>query len=194
MALELFVVFVGVTAAFALDDYRGAKDQDHRRQAVYRALDRELKQLGETHGPVFQRTMSQQLAAWDQAVARGERPDPPAFRLPRAERPPTGVWDAAMATGSIELIDPELFYELARYYNRADSLGELYQRYATFADTAVWPRLNEGPDAFWEADKDLKPEIHAHIMRLKDFRDRQGELVEEAKSIRSKLANAASKD
>lgn len=191
IALELLIVFVGVSAAFAIDDYRDARSQDVRRQAIYRALDRELTQMAETHGPAFQREMNRQLSVWDQALARGERPLPPTFKLPGAERPPTGVWDAAVASGSIELIDPELFYELARFYNRADSAGTLYQRYSQGAQTDIWPRLREGPAAFWGRDGKLGPEILADVQRLRDFRDRQGQLGREAQQLRSKLRRAA---
>lgn len=58
VALELFIVFVGVSAAFAVENYRDARQQDVRREAIYRALDRELTQMAETHGPVFQRQMT----------------------------------------------------------------------------------------------------------------------------------------
>ena len=189
--LELFIVFVGVSAAFSLEDYREQRAQDQRRQAVYRALDRELRQMSETHGPVFQREMKTQLYNWDRAVATGARPLPPAFRLPGAERPPTGVWDAAVATGSIELVEPELFYELARFYNRADSVGDHYQRYSAAAQVDVWPRLSQGAAAFWETNGTLRPEISAHVQRLRDFQQRQGELNREAKMIRAKLRRAA---
>lgn len=191
IALELFIVFAGVTAAFAVDDYREARTQDMRRQAVYKALDRELSQMAETHGPRFQREMASQLAAWDNALDRGERPIPPTFRLPGAERPPTGVWDAAVATGSIELIDPELFYELARFYIRADSVGLLYQRYSHGAQADIWPRLKEGPEAFWSPDGKLRPEILVDVQRLRDFSERQGQLSSEAQQLRSKLRRAA---
>ena len=169
IALELFVVFVGVSAAFALDDYRELRSENERRRAVYLALDRELTQMAETHGPRFQKEMTLQLIAWDQAIARGEKPVPPTFRLPGAERPPTGVWDAAVATGSIQLIDPELFYELARFYNRADSAGILYQRYSEGAQTYVWPYLTDGSSAFWKPDGKLRPEVLASVQRLRDF-------------------------
>ena len=191
LALELFVVFVGVSAAFALDDYRDARAQDQRRQAVYQALDRELSQMAETHGPAFHRQMTGQLAAWDRALDRGERPLPPTFKLPGAERPPTGVWDAAVATGSIELINPELFYELARFYNRANSVGVLYQRYSQGAQADIWPRMKDGPEAFWTADGRLRPEILADVQRLRDFSERQGQLGGEAAQLRSKLRRAA---
>lgn len=191
IGLELFAVFAGVTAAFAVDDYRSQRDRDERRQAIYRALDRELKQMAETHGPVFQQEMTQQLTSWDQGIANGERPSPPAFKLPGAERPPTGVWDAAVASDSIELVDPELFYELARFYNRANSVGNLYQRYAAFAQSDVWPNLTDGPEAFWQPDGKLRPEIQAHVQRLRDFQTQQGRLGLEARQLRKELEQAA---
>jgi hypothetical protein len=191
LALELFVVFVGVSAAFAVDDYREVRSEQQKRAAVYSALDRELTQMAETHGPRFQREMTQQLNAWDQAVGRGEKPLPPTFRLPGAERPPTGVWDAAVATGSIELIDPELFYELARFYIRADTAGMLYQRYSESAQTHIWPYLKEGPAAFWEPRGKPRAEIVASIQRLRDFRKKQGELGQEARELRARLRRAS---
>ena len=194
LLLELFVVFVGVSAAFALDDYREARVQHERREAVYHAIDRELTQMAETHGPRFQAEMTRQLAAWDQAVARGERPLPPTFRLPGAERPPTGAWDAAVATGSIELIDPALFYELARFYNRADSTGKLYQRYSEGAQTQIWPYLMDGPRAFWGADGKPNAEVRVTLQRLRDFRQRQGELGHEALQLRTKLRKSTAAD
>lgn len=190
MAVELLVVFIGVTAAFLLDDYRSAREEDQKRQAVYRALDRELKQVAETHGPRFQNQLTRELAAWDRAVARGERPVPPAFRIERAEGPPAGVWDAAVASGSIELIDADLFFELARYYNRAQSSSDQYRRYVAFADTAVWPFLDEGPGAFWQPDGKLRPEIEAHVERLRVFRTRQRALVEDAQQLRAQISRA----
>ena len=191
IGFELFAVFAGVTAAFALDDYRNQRDQDDRRQAIYRALDRELKQMAETHGPVFQREMTQQLNSWDASLAKGERPLPPSFKLPGAERPPTGVWDAAVASDSIELVDPDLFYELARFYNRANSVGNLYQRYASYAQSDVWPHLTDGPDAFWQPNGQLRPEIQAHIQRLRDFQTQQNRLGIEARQLRKELRLSA---
>jgi hypothetical protein len=192
VGLELFVVFAGVTAAFAVDDYREFRSENERRKAVYLALDRELTQMAETHGPRFQAEMTRQLNAWDQAIARGEKPIPPTFRLPGAERPPTGVWNAAVATGSIELIDPELFYELARFYNRADSAGNLYQRYSTDAQAYIWPYVGRGPNAFWETNGEPREQVLVSVQRLRDFRQRQGELGQEAQQLRARLRRAAS--
>jgi hypothetical protein len=190
VALDLFIVFVGVSAAFAVDNFRSAREQDQRRQAIYRALDHELAQMAQTRGPALQREMTQQLAAWDSAAARGDRPMPPTFRIPGAERPPTGVWDAAVATDSIELVDPDLFYELARFYNRAQSAGDLYQRYASGAEVDIWPRLREGPSAFWQGGQ-LRPGVATDVQRLREFRERQGELSREADQLLIRLRRAS---
>ena len=190
IALDLFIVFAGVYAAFALENYRSAREQHHRREAVCNALDRELGQMAETQGPALQREMTHELAVWDAALSRGEKPLPPAFQLHGAERPPTGVWDAAVASSSVDLIDPELFFELARFYNRAKSAGDLYQRYSAGAQADIWPRLRDGTSAFWSQDGSLRPEIAADVQRLRDFRDRQAELGREARDLRSKLRNS----
>ena len=150
--------------------------------------------MAETRGPALQKEMTEQLAAWDAGVARGEKPLPPAFRIQDAERPPTEVWKATAATGSVELIDPDLFYELARFYLRAESVGDMYQRYASAAQVYVWPHLAEGPSAFWEPDGRLKFEIQAHVQRLRDFRDRQGKQYKAAVVLREKVRRAAAED
>jgi len=192
VALELFIVFIGVSAAFAVDNYRDSRAEAAKRRVVYQALDRELTQMAETRGPIYQREMTRQLQAWDRAIRRGQEPLPPTFRLPGAERPPTGVWDAAVATGSIELIDPQLFYELARFYNRANSAGTLYQRYSEGAETSIWPYLGRGAKVFWQADGQPTPEVLASVQRLRDFQERQGELSHEAQRLRQSLRRAAS--
>ena len=176
IALELFIVFVGVSAAFAVENYRDVRAQHERRQVVYRALDRELRQMAETHGPILQRQMTEQLAAWDSALVKGEKPLPPVFRIRDAERPPTGVWDAAVATGTIELIDPESGRSLPMEIT---------------AQVSVWSRVDEGRSAFWQPDGQLRPEIKTHVQRLRDFRDMQGKQVQGAVNLRKKLKKAA---
>ncbi len=114
---------------------------------------------------------------------------PPAFRIERADAPPAGVWDASVASSSIELIDPALFFELALLQSRTTS-GDQYRRYVAFAETAVWPFLDEGPQAFWQLDGKLRPEIEAHVDRLRVFRARQRALVEEAQQLRAKIDQA----
>jgi hypothetical protein len=189
LAFELFVVFTGVTAAFALEAYRADQERREVRSAVYDALDNELNQFANTVGPTLNREATRQLAQWDEAVARGEHPVPPTFRMP-IERPPTGVWEAATRSQAIDLIDPKLFFELARFYNREATLGDQFQRYSSEAEKYVWPLAAQGPTAFWDSGGSLKPAIAAHILRLRNWRDQQARNNAEARSLRLRLREA----
>ncbi len=190
LAFELLVVFVGVSAAFALEAYRADRERLEVRRAVYRALDNELNQFAETTGPSLNREATRQLTEWDQALAKGEHAIPPTFRVP-VERPPTGVWDAAIQSKAIDLIDPKLFFELARFYNREGMLGEQFQRYSAEAEKYVWPQVGKSSGAFWNANGELRPEIAAHVLRLRNWRDQQARNIAEARSLRARLRQAA---
>lgn len=82
-------------------------------------------------------------------------------------------------------------FELARFYTRAETAGDLYQRYSTAAQVDVWPHLEEGPSAFWKPDGDLRPEIKADVQRLRDFRELQGRQVQRAIVLREELRRAS---
>ena len=189
LALELFVVFIGVSGAFALEGYRADRERAELRRALYGALDNELSNMTEK-GPTFNREATGQLDAWDRAVARGVHPLPPTFRIP-IERPPTGVWDAAVQSNAIDLIEPSLFFEVASFYNRVDSLATQFQRYSVAAEQDVWPRLRDGPRAFWSSNGQLRPEIATHVLRLRNWRQQQAMNTEEASSLRARIRNAA---
>ena len=83
-------------------------------------------------------------------------------------------------------------FELARFYTRAETVGDLYQRYSAAAQVDIWPHLREGSSAFWQPNGRLKDEIAADVQRLRDFRDRQRSLSKEAKLIRERLKQASS--
>ena len=97
------------------------------------------------------------------------------------------MWDAAVASGTIEIVEPELMFELARFYTRAETVGDLYQRYSAAAQVHVWPQLDKGPDAFWNPDGSLRFETEAHVQRLRDFRTWQGNQTRRAVALRQKL-------
>ena len=70
---ELIVVFVGVTAAFAMEDLRQRADEAEYRQSMISALVPTLDNVV-SHSTEFERVVGGKLAAFDAALARGERP------------------------------------------------------------------------------------------------------------------------
>lgn len=189
LQFELLTVFLGVTGAFLAENYRRDRDDAARAQQFYRE---ELVELNTFDGPAAQigREIDRRLGAYDAARARGELAPPPYYREPRAERPPSAVWDAALASGKLEVIDQRLFYGLANFYNRVRSVGDRYQRYNQFTEQQLLPRLDD-PRTLYERRPDgtvsMRAEYRAHVAHLIEIRDELRELVKEGLTLEARV-------
>jgi hypothetical protein len=181
---ELVIVFVGVTAAFALDDYREGREDRQYRERMVGGLRASLNDIV-VHQSEIEREIDAKLASFDRALRRGERPAPPVYREPGGERPPVRVWEGLVATGAARSLDPEMFFRLARFYGSADSSGDRYQRYNAFTESRVLPYLGQ-PAVFYDEGK-LRPEFAAYVERLRDYRDDGHELIAKARQLRDAL-------
>jgi hypothetical protein len=181
---ELVIVFVGVTAAFALDDYRESREDRQYRERMVGGLRASLNDIV-VHQSEIEREIDAKLASFDLALRRGERPAPPVYREPGGERPPVRVWEGLVATGAARSLDPDMFFRLARFYGSADSSGDRYQRYNAFTESRVLPYLNQ-PAIFYDGGR-LRPEYAAYVERLRDYRDDGHELIAKARQLRDAL-------
>lgn len=164
--LELVIVFVGVTAAFALENARQDAEEAAYRQTVVAALGQTFGVVG-SHGRGISERIDAQLAAFDAAVARGEQPRLPVYREEGGEGPPTQIWDGLMSTGALRALEPEMVWRLAAMYNELDSVGDRYRRYNAVTEARVF---SLGPDhaEAWE-DGELKPEFRAYVAQLREL-------------------------
>lgn len=183
---EVVIVFIGVTAAFALESARQDRQEAAYRKQMIAAL---IPILDDTirHNRQFEASVDRKLSAFDQALARGEHPTLPVYREPGSERPPTRVWDGIVSTGAAKALDPKLFFDLARYYTRLDSFGERYIRYNDFTEQRVF---SLGPDQAGLYDGKtgrLKPEYAAYVDRLRDLDEVAKELDGLAADLKSRL-------
>ena len=139
------------------------------------ALRATLDNLNE-HNVEFNAEVLPKLAAFDKAIAAGGQPMLPVFRGQNSERPPTRA------------IEPRLFFELALFYTRQESLGERYVRYNDFTEQRVFT-TGPDPSAFYDAASNrLKPEFAAYVDRLRDLQASNLTLTRQAIELRAKLA------
>jgi hypothetical protein len=183
---EIFIVFVGVTAAFMLEAARQDRQDAQYRRSMIGALGATLNDTIE-HDRAFERLYEKQLADFDAAIARGEQPQLPVYREAGSERPPTRIWDGVVSTGAAKALDPDLFYAFAKLYTRLDSFGEKYVRYNDFTEQRLFPL---GPDQAGVYDRSgrLKPEFAAYIDRLRDLDKLARENDASAESLKRRLA------
>ena len=167
LAFELLVTFLGLLLAFAVENYRDARKSAERARQVYAALGREVQNFA-TVAPVLADTIQHAILAFDSARARGERPAPPVYYVRAgSERIPTEVWDATRAGGGLDLVEPRLFFTLAEFYNRVNSISDRYRRYVEYTEREVLHRLPT-PAAFYDASGALRPEYVTYVDRLRD--------------------------
>jgi hypothetical protein len=183
-AFELIIVFVGVTAAFALENFREARQEASYYRTMIGGLRASLADSA-THGAEINKRITILLRDFDEARKRGETPPPPVYREGGGERPPTRAWDGIVATGATRSLDPVVFFRLARFYSRADSFGERYLRYNAFSEERVLPHLGNAA-AFYDGGQ-LRPEYAAYVDRLRDLQREGQAMVAEAATLRDSL-------
>jgi hypothetical protein len=169
LGFELLVIFIGISAAFAAENYRETLERRSRARQFYSAI---LTELDVFIGPASRiaEDMSTRIQRFEAQRSAGGLVVPPFYREPNAERPPSAVWDASLMSGATLYVKPELFFELARLYNHIRSIGDRYQRYNTFTEGRVLPNL-QTPRAYYDARDSLLGEYSGHVQRLGEIRD-----------------------
>jgi hypothetical protein len=183
LASELAIVFAGVYGAFWVERYRGELEDRERAATILAALEREIGNIA-TAGPVVRDGISAALAGYDSAAALGLRPTPGFYREPGAETPPVSVWQATVASGGVNLLDPGLFYALAEFYNRVESFSQRYLRYNQTTEQLILPRLPRGPEAFYDPDTGvLDPVFQVHMDQLRTLLGEAAFVLERADAL-----------
>jgi hypothetical protein len=180
---ELAIVFAGVYGAFWVERFRGELEDRERASTILAALGREIEAVASA-GPFVRDGMAEALAEYDSAAARGLRPPPAFYREAGAETPSISVWEATVASGGVNLLDPELFYRLAAFYNRVESFSQRYLRYNQTTEQEVLPRLPRGADAYYHPETDrLDPVFEVHMDQLRTLLDEAVFILARADSL-----------
>lgn len=162
LLLELLVVFVGVYAAATLAQRQDRLAEVERREALQRALAEELGAIARTGEEM--RPQLDALEAYSAAIRSGARP---ALEANQSYIPFTpSVWEAALASGGVELMDPALVVRLSEFYSRMGALMELGERTADHVRTVLLPNLDAPPSEFYDAEGQLRPKYEWYLFHL----------------------------
>ena len=190
LVAELLVIFLGVYAAFWVENYRDQRDREDRTEQLKQVLVQDLDDYIEV-STVFCEHIDSGLLEWDEARARAETPPPFVFRIYGAEKPPLTTWHAVSQSQAAELLDAGLLYELGFFYNEIEGMGLRYVRYATVTESVVLPGLKrERPVFYTDDNRTLLPEFAAHMDRLREYTTFTRESVDWAACLRDRLASA----
>jgi hypothetical protein len=122
-AAELLIVFVGVTAAFFVENLRESWSAQRRAEQVVAVLHTDLTDYVSTTQS-FLSTMDGGLSEWRDQRALGKRPVPYVFRIRGSESPPITMWQASIGSGVADLLDPSLVWRVGYFYSEIGSSAE----------------------------------------------------------------------
>jgi hypothetical protein len=164
---ELGVIFLGVFLATAADDWREKRNERETAEKLAVALQNSFEDIRS-----FKRTGSperrREIAAFEAALARGERPPFLVVRIKGTQRPPTEVWNAFLAAGGARFFPPDLLFDLAAFYNSFINLGEREIASFRFLEEEVLPALRADPGAGYDSAGRLDPRWAEHLERQKE--------------------------
>lgn len=180
LLFELIIIFVGVYGAFWVERYPQKLEDRERSLSILGALEAELSNITD-YGPYVRDAMGASLQAFDSARARGEMPSPAYYREPDAETPTVAVWEATVASGGVNLLDPQLFFSLAAFYNRVTSFSQRYLRYNAFTEAELLPLLSEGPEGFYHPRTgELASRFGVHLDQLRLLQADASDIIQRA--------------
>lgn len=147
IALEIFIGFIGVYAAFWLSAYKERRDLVDRRHQIKRALIAEIAPMVDVanrNAPGY----SALLSAFDSSVKAGRPAPQPFFESVGLN---DHVWEATKQAGGLDLIDVPTFVELSTFYNMNSQIVAQYAQLRDFSIAEILPRQAGAPASFFES-------------------------------------------
>ena len=186
LLFEIAIIFIGVTAAFALESARQGRAEASYRSSMIAALIPTLDDI-ELHNRNVIAGAARNIVAFDAALARGQQPKLPIYRETGGERPPVRAWDGIVATGVSQSLPPDVYFELMQFYNRLESAGERYIRYAQMTEQQIYPLGPDQRGIYDPGSGRLKPQYAAYVDRLREQVVIHEGLGRQAKRLKNKL-------
>lgn len=105
LLFEIVIIFIGVTAAFALEAERQERADTAYRRSMIAAMVPTFDDM-QRHNRIFIGQAEAKIAAFDRDLAAGKKPLLPIYREDGAERPPMRAWDGIVASGVSKALPP----------------------------------------------------------------------------------------
>jgi hypothetical protein len=170
LLVELVVVFVGVTAAFLVENIREERAEMTELRQASVGMVAELRNYRE-RGVAYAKAFRDPITAWRISDQQGEQAIPKLFRIPGAPVPPSAAWDGAVASGVANRISPEFRYRLGYFYSEFKGIAENNLRHQIFIENEVLPRAELGVQTFYDEDGRFNPAIRVRLALIEEFAD-----------------------
>jgi len=159
------VVFVGVYTAFALSEYRVEQEAEAHRDQIHQALIREIEAITVRTRRAAE-YLSIHVAFYDSSIAVGAMP--PLEPMIEPIRVRSHMWEAALQSGGLNLLDVPTMYRISEFYNALNAGFEQLAQLRELSETVLIPNLGRGPEEFYDPlTKTLRPKYAWYLDGLR---------------------------
>ena len=170
VAFELFIVFFGVWGALWAENRREEVKDREKAVRIAEAMVTNLDTTAINWETPFIAEQQTQLARWRESYERGDRPIPFYFRVPGGEQGPTEIWDAAISSGLLDVLDPVLVSDLGTFFREWGGVVVRLSRYQDRTEELIYPGLGEGADWYYkDGSTRLKPEFEGFLLQTEEL-------------------------
>jgi hypothetical protein len=192
LLVELVIVFVGVYAAFVLDDHRDQRRIERKRRQVYAALLQEFRSHAASLDTVVLVLDTMATGFADDHEA-GSMPRPGPIHLLLGIR--SGLWEATLEAGGLDVIDVDLMYRINTYYSLAEFIAREMERLTDLSDRFVLPNADGGLETFYDIEtQKLRKSYRWYLDGLVAIRDHMRILSEMTDDLVATLEQRSGSD
>lgn len=187
LLLELIIVFIGVYAAFLLDDYKIQKRNENRRNQIYKSLYKEIDQGSKNMNITFRKLDRLVFTPYLESYEKNLMPTLKPLLIGSASYS-TRKWEAILSTGGLEVLNLEMIEEMETYYFQINLLIEQMKKMEFLCIQQLLPNLDKDKSEFYNLKtKKLKDKYHWYIQSLGSMQKKAREIMSENKKLLKSL-------
>lgn len=149
---ELVFVFLGLYGAFLLERMHDDDMDQLRKRQILQALVDEFANYEDELGRASHSLDEGYGIPFFTSYSNGEKPFPSPIPFGGMGSVNTGIWEAMLQSGGIEVLEVEMIQEVQGFFKKLQDLLDLYSRFERLSENLILPMMDESVDYFYEPE------------------------------------------
>ncbi len=187
LAVEVIVVGVGLYGALLLDAYTKSRSEQTQRKQILSSIKQYLQIAATELHEDARETERTLVRPFLDAYERGEMPRPEPV-LMGASGLSSNVWEAMLASGGTEVLDPRLITDMELYYSVVRHCVTRIDRFAEMTRRRIVPQLDSEISEFYDTEtRRLHRRYEWYPLMLSDYGGQVKRLSKETRDAVNRL-------
>jgi hypothetical protein len=152
LVAEVVLVFLGMYGAFLLERMHDEEMDLLRKKQILQALVDEFENYEEELSSASHSLDEGYGIPFFTAYSSGEKPFPSPIPFGGMGSVNTGIWEAMLQSGGIEVLEVEMIQEVQGFFKKLQDLLDLYSRFERLTENLILPMMDESVEYFYESN------------------------------------------